>query len=98
LLDSQADITSILIFVRSVQSQGKPHTCKRTVLLFKWKNIVNGVKGCMENFKADVAVIGSGAGGMAAALTAAEKGTRVIVFEKTALSAAFPTIPEKYSQ
>ena len=35
-----------------------------------------------ETLKADVVVIGSGASGLVAALTAAEGGARVIVFEK----------------
>ena len=36
----------------------------------------------MENLKTDVVVIGSGAAGLAAALTAAEGGAKVILFEK----------------
>jgi fumarate reductase flavoprotein subunit len=36
----------------------------------------------MDNIKTDVVVIGSGAAGMAAAVTAAEGGAKVIVFEK----------------
>ena len=38
----------------------------------------------MERIKADVAVIGTGAAGMSAAVRAAEGGAKVVVFEKRA--------------
>lgn len=47
----------------------------------------------MENLKSDVVVVGSGAAGMAAAVTAAEGGARVILFEKNKFPGGISNYP-----
>ena len=47
----------------------------------------------MENLKADVAVIGTGAAGMSAAIRAAEGGAKVVIFEKRAFPGGASNAP-----
>ncbi len=47
----------------------------------------------MDRFKVDLAVVGSGAAGMSAALTASENGASVSILEKRSVSGGFSNIP-----
>jgi len=47
----------------------------------------------MKEIRADVAVIGSGSAGIAAAIAAAEGGARVVIFEKRSVPGGFSNIP-----
>ncbi|MBN1161613.1 MAG: FAD-binding protein [Dehalococcoidales bacterium] len=47
----------------------------------------------VEHFNADVAVLGTGGAGMAAAITAAEGGAKVIVLEKNLFQVGHPIPP-----